>query len=105
MPQLAENPLLSDLQRYVREMEEERGFTGNTLLQQALLLGEETGELLKAIRKHTSMTLANDERAGDVAEELADVFIILCAIANRTGVDLEAAFRAKEEKNSKRRWA
>jgi NTP pyrophosphatase (non-canonical NTP hydrolase) len=40
----------------------------------------------------------------DVADELADCLIYVCAIANRYRVDLEAAFRAKEAKNSEREW-
>jgi NTP pyrophosphatase (non-canonical NTP hydrolase) len=39
-----------------------------------------------------------------VADELADVVILLCAVANRYGVDLEAAIRAKEEVNKTRVW-
>jgi NTP pyrophosphatase (non-canonical NTP hydrolase) len=35
---------------------------------------------------------------------LADCLIYLCAIANRYGIDLEAAFRAKEAKNRERTW-
>jgi NTP pyrophosphatase (non-canonical NTP hydrolase) len=40
-----------DLQRYVPEVEQERGFSSNTVLQKCLLLGEEVGELLKAVRR------------------------------------------------------
>ena len=41
---------------------------------------------------------------GGVADELADVLIFLCSIANRYDVDLEAAFRDKEVLNKSRTW-
>ena len=43
---LEKSSALHDLQRYVLEMEEERGFTNRGVVQQCLLLGEEVGELL-----------------------------------------------------------
>ena len=39
-----------------------------------------------------------------IGDELADVFIYLCSLANRYGIDLEAAIRAKEEINKTRVW-
>jgi len=41
---------------------------------------------------------------GEVGDELSDVFIYLCSIANRYDIDLETAFLNKEEKNKKRTW-
>lgn len=43
---------LNDLQCYVAEMEEERGFSHCDVVQRCLQLGEEVGELFKAVRKH-----------------------------------------------------
>lgn len=37
-------------------------------------------------------------------DELADLIIYLCAIANRYEIDLEQAFREKEEINKERTW-
>jgi NTP pyrophosphatase (non-canonical NTP hydrolase) len=76
---------LDDLQRYVAEMEEERGFSHVDVVQQCLLLGEEVGELFKAVRKHKKMRVGTTSVTGTVDEELADVLIFLCAIANRLG--------------------
>ncbi len=105
MSTLRENPRLADLQRYVAEMERERGFADQTVVQKCLLLGEELGELFKAVRKTEKMPLEAHQHAGTVDEEIADVLIYLCSIANRTGVDLETAFRKKEERNKQRVWA
>ena len=102
MPSLSPDPLLADLQRYVAELEQERGFADQGVIEKCLLLGEEIGELFKAVR--TQQGLKVDVPGGEVGEELADILIYLCAIANRLDVDLEAAFRAKEAKNHGRRW-
>jgi NTP pyrophosphatase (non-canonical NTP hydrolase) len=104
MPSLNESPTLKDLQRYVAELEEERGFSGDTVLHKCLLLGEEVGELFKAVRKHEKIKTDSHSDTKVVNEELADILIYVCSIANRYGVDLEAAFRGKEEVNKNRQW-
>jgi hypothetical protein len=52
---LQEASALVDLQRYVRGMEQERGFSGRDVVQQCLFLCEAVGELFKAVRKHARM--------------------------------------------------
>ncbi|MGC4121513.1 MAG: MazG nucleotide pyrophosphohydrolase domain-containing protein [Myxococcales bacterium] len=104
MPQLRDRPILSDFQEYVVQLERERGFSHQTLLQKCLLLGEEMGELFKSIRKIEGLSMDDKSKVGAAADELADVFIYLCAIANRLGIDLEKAFRDKEAINQTRTW-
>lgn len=104
MPVLDANASLAHIQEYVRKLEAERGFTGNTIQQSALLLGEEIGELFKALRRQQKMSLDLKSVVGSVDEELADMLIYICSIANRLNIDLEAAFRAKEEINKQRVW-
>ena len=102
---LPKDPSLADLQAYVRQLEEERGFADQKAESKCLLLGEEMGELFKAVRKyHTKLRTDEKSDTGTVEEELADILIYLCAIANRFGVDLEKAFRDKEEVNKTRTW-
>ncbi|MDD2807504.1 MAG: MazG nucleotide pyrophosphohydrolase domain-containing protein [Patescibacteria group bacterium] len=105
MPFLNQKPMLSDFQQYVRELEEERGFTSQTVLQRCLMLGEEMGELFQAIRKEENIVIDHNSKFGSIEEELADIFIFLCSIANRYNIDLEQAFRTKEEVNKKRVWS
>ncbi len=105
MPFLKENPTLSDIQKYVQQMGEERGFQDQTLQSRCLLLTEEIGELMKAIRKREGLKIDASSKIGTVEEELADIMLVLCSVANQVGVDLETAFRAKEEKNKQRVWA
>lgn len=105
MLHLPENPTTKDLQEYVVALEKERGFTDQSAIQKGLLLGEEVGELFKAIRKHDSnLRVDENSQSHSIAEELADVMIYLCAIANKYDIDLEQAFREKEEKNKTRVW-
>ena len=102
MPELRDTPDLAEFQQYVAELEVERGFDDQTAIQKCLLLGEEVGELYKAVR--TEEGLATDVPGGEIGAELADIFIYVCAIANRYGIDLEAAIRAKEAINATRKW-
>ena len=104
MPELCKNPTLIDIQNYVRELENERGFSRQNSLEKCLLLGEEIGELFKAIRKAENLNYDNQSKFTSVKEELADIIIYICSIANRYEINLEDAFREKEEINKKRSW-
>ena len=105
MPHLPDRPGLAEYQSYVEQLEVERGFAHQSTRDKCLLLGEELGELFKAIRKAEGLAIDATSSVGSVAEELADVFIYLCAIANRYHIDLESAFREKEALNHQRSWA
>jgi len=104
MPELNDHPTLSAVQRYVADLEVERGFIDQSVLDKCLLLGEEIGELFKAIRKAEGLKIDPSSSVGEIGDELADVLIYLCAIANRCGIDLETAFRSKECTNHRRTW-
>jgi NTP pyrophosphatase (non-canonical NTP hydrolase) len=104
MPNLTKNPTLENFQKYVEELENERGFAYQTIIDKCLLLGEEVGELFKAVRKSEGLAVDSNSNFTEIGDELADIFIYLCAIANRKGIDLETAFLKKEEKNKKRVW-
>lgn len=104
MPILTKNPTLGNFQQYVAELEKERGFAHQSTIDKCLLLGEEVGELFKAVRKSEGLAVDENSNFTEIGDELTDIFIYLCAIANRKGIDLERAFRDKEEKNKKRTW-
>jgi NTP pyrophosphatase (non-canonical NTP hydrolase) len=104
MPELTQNPTLKNFQQYVAELENERGFAHQTIIDKCLLLGEEVGELFKAVRKSEGLAVDTNSNFTEIGDELTDILIYLCAIANRKGIDLEKAFREKEEKNKKRTW-
>ncbi len=102
---------MAEYQRYVQALEELHGWTEVDLVHNCFLMGEEVGELFKAIRKYEKLfdqaeavpTDREDARA-HVAEEIVDVFNYLAALANRLDIDLEAAFRAKNARNQGRQW-
>lgn len=99
-----ENTSLKDLQEYVNEMIEVRGFkdTPQALM---LLLTEEVGELAKEIRKATNYYLdKNKNNEVDLGGEIADVFVYILSICRIMDVDLLESFKYKEEKNCDREW-
>jgi NTP pyrophosphatase (non-canonical NTP hydrolase) len=101
---LKENPTLRDFQLYVEELESERGFSEQSARDKCLLLGEELGELFKAVRKIDGLSVDKNSNFSNISDELADILIYILAIANRFEIDLEDAFRKKEEINKKRTW-
>lgn len=106
MPDLNNKATLKDYQRYVHELEVERGFIDQTVLMKCLMMGEEMGELFKAIRKQEGIKLDQaTAKVSTIDEELVDLFIFVCSIANKYEIDLEAAFLGKEEINKQRLWS
>lgn len=103
---LPKDPTLNDIQNYVKQMEQERGFTHNGVESQCLLLAEEVGELFKCVRKsHSALGIDNNKKYDfDPAGEVTDVLIMLVAVANRLNINIEQAFRNKEEVNKMRTW-
>lgn len=100
-----EVPELSALQAYQAEVCRQRGWDQASDLEVFLLFTEEVGELAKAIRQRRSLFDQNKKTTEDnVAEELADVFSYLLDLSQRLGVDLEQAYRAKEDVNRAREW-
>ena len=100
-------------QRYIHELEAQHGWLDVDLVHNCFLMGEEVGELFKAVRRYNRLWQESakkddtsvDERKADVGEELVDVFNYLVAIANRLDIDLEAAFREKNARNQGRTWS
>jgi NTP pyrophosphatase (non-canonical NTP hydrolase) len=104
MTTLPKNPSLRQLQEYMGVTLKERGFGDETAVEKCLLLGEEVGELFKAVRKTTHLKCDSNSDFGAVEHELADIFMYTLDIANKYGIDLEEAFHSKEEINRKRTW-
>jgi NTP pyrophosphatase (non-canonical NTP hydrolase) len=71
-------------------------------------LTEEVGELAREINhRFGQKTKKKDEPEGDVAMEMADILFVLICMANREGIDLQAAFDRMMEKVETRdrgRW-
>lgn len=101
---LKANPTLKDFQVYVAAAVRERGFDTDDIAKRFMLLLEESGEFAKAARKKAGLGFAADTQTKELEAEAADVFIILLGLCNMLEVDLEQAFRDKEEHNKQRTW-
>lgn len=95
---------LAYFQEYVAETEKERGFDEETALEKCLLLGEEVGELFKAVRRQAGIKTDPNSDVHEIGNELADVLNFVLAIANRFNVDLAQAYARKEALNNARSW-
>lgn len=103
--ELSQQPTLQDIQIYIHQMKKERGFNLTDPFYECCLLAEECGELISAIRKNSKKgSIGTGSVAGNISDELADVFMYVCSLANMHHIDLEEALRQKEKKNQARIW-
>ncbi len=66
------------------------------------VLTEEVGELARVMaRKYGDQSFKAGEK-DNLGEEMADIFWVLCCLANQTGVDLSEEFHKSIEKKTKR---
>ena len=98
---------LREVQKYIEDMNEVRGFNNESIQDRMLLLTEEIGELAKSIRK-TSTNMCTDvhkEYNYDTVEsEIADCFYVLTSVASYLNIDVFKCLKDKEEKNIHRVW-
>ena len=105
MAYLLPDPTLRALQDYLADVCRERGWTKDSPSEKFVLFIEEVGELAKAIRSKAGLyEEVSKQRTYALEEEFADVLSYLLDLANCFGVDLEDAFRAKEQVNASRTW-
>lgn len=105
LKKMDEKTTLKDLQKYINEMIEIRGFSDETPQDVMLLLTEEIGELAKEVRKTTHIKMdVSKSKTLDVEGEIADVFMYLLSMCRVMNIDLLEAFKDKEERNCKREW-
>jgi NTP pyrophosphatase (non-canonical NTP hydrolase) len=95
---------ISRLQQEVHRFEVDHCFDQQGAAVKCLLLGEEVGELFKAVRMASGVAVDSGSATKAVGEELADVFIFLLALANRFELNLGAEANRKLEKNRLRSW-
>ena len=112
MIELPQPATMRDFQRYVHDLEAMHGWLDVDLVHNCFLMGEEVGELFKAVRQHGRLfdqaeappPEDAEARRQEVGDELVDVLNYLLAIANRLDIDVEAAFRRKNARNQARTW-
>ena len=104
---LNEKNTLQEVQQYIKDVIEIRGFANQEIEKTMLLLLEEVGELAKSIRKNaTNMGIDNNKanHYDTVESEVADVFIVLSSVCNKLDIDLYKALKDKEQENINRIW-
>lgn len=104
---LNENNTLQEVQQYIKNVIEIRGFANQEIEKTMLLLVEEVGELAKAIRKSaTNMSIDKTKinHYDTIESEVADVFIVLNNICNKLDIDLFKVLKDKEQENINRTW-
>lgn len=66
------------------------------------VLTEEVGELARVMaRKYGDQSFKECEK-DNMGEEIADIFWVLCCIANQTGIDITEEFKKSIEKKTQR---
>lgn len=95
---------LRQLQEYIWQMNIERKFNLEDPSKKLVMLTEEVGELAKAVRKTAGLKFTSTTRQTDIAEELADVQIVLLGLASLLDIDMLDAVSGKEAKNRTRTW-
>jgi NTP pyrophosphatase (non-canonical NTP hydrolase) len=94
---------LADLQDLITETRAKRGFVTDPV-KILVLLTEEVGEVATEIKRFWSDNYGEFDR-DQLKEEIADVFVLLAALATRFDIDLEHAVVEKFiEKDSSRDW-
>ena len=97
---------IKELQSYVEEFSNSRGFNNNTIETRTMYLMTEIGELTKEVlkvsfKKNNELAL---ETKTSIGLEMFDVFWNLCDLANILDIDLEEAFNEKININKDRQW-
>jgi len=95
---------IADLQQRVADVITKCGFEYESVSERCLLLGEEVGELFKAVREAEGSMMNSTSTHRSLNDELADVLITTCVIAHAYNIDLEQAFLHKEEVIYNRVW-
>ena len=95
---------LKELQKRIVDEREERGFVTDPLKIQIMLV-EEVGEVSAELKRLWSKNY-DDFSKERVANEIADTFVLLSALASEFDIDLESAVETKFFKSdSDRKWA
>src|SRR3989344_5564003 len=96
---------INTLQKYIIKKGKERGFSKETLYERLLILTEEVGELMKAVRKTNNGYIDEAKsKDADLEGEISDILTMLFWVADKLKVDVSKAFEKKENENNKRVW-
>lgn len=93
---------IKDAQNTVDSWIKEYGVRYFSELTNMTVLTEEVGELARVMaRKYGDQSFKEGEE-DNMGEEIADIFWVLCCIANQTGIDITEEFKKSIEKKTQR---
>ncbi|MDM5187976.1 MazG nucleotide pyrophosphohydrolase domain-containing protein [Bacillus sp. DX4.1] len=97
---------ISELQKEVREFSKNKGFENSSIEERTLYLVTEIGEVAKEVLKISSDpgSVKINELKEQLGLEIYDVVWNVFDLANKLDIDLEDAFRKKNEINKYRHW-
>ena len=102
---LSKKSSVEELQKYIKDMVEVRGFR-TSLLERMCLLTEEMWKLAKEVRKTDNNLLVdvNKDYSSNLENEITDVFIYLMGMCELLDMDIVKGLKNKEEINFNRDW-
>lgn len=93
---------IKEAQKNVDSWIKEYGVRYFSELTNMTVLTEEVGELARVMaRKYGDQSFKEGEK-DNMGEEIADIFWVLCCIANQTGIDITEEFKKSIEKKTQR---
>lgn len=95
-------PKLRDFQEYVHKVSDASGQEIDRI-EEMLLLSEHLGRLAKATRVAAGLSYHEGSQIPKADDALAGLFFHTVNMANRLGIDLETAFRARERRQKRRK--
>ncbi len=93
---------LKEIQKQIHQMRLKRGFSMEPT-QIFMLLTEEVGEVAGELKRIWSKNYEKFE-IDALNDELADVLVLLLALANQFDIDMETAILQKIDKDGDRNW-
>lgn len=94
---------IADIQRRIKEVRKKRGFVTDPLKIQ-ILLTEELGEISSELKRLWSKNYDEFDR-NRLSDEIADAFVLLCALASEFDIELGQAVESKFfSKDAHRPW-
>jgi len=100
-----EDLTIREMQNHMDMFVKKHGWDKDDIYKKFLLFSEEIGELAKEIRKSEKLYMEDaKENSKDLEGEFADVLNYVLDLANHMNVDLEKAYRDKNQANLKREW-
>ena len=83
MPQLPDKPTLASFQHMFQSLKPSADLNRKQLSTNAFCWAKNVGELFKAVRKTEGLLVDENSNFSETGDELADIFIYICAIANK----------------------